>query len=129
MPPKGGLVLKDACTDMASYNTWTRYGQSKLANVLFTKQLACRYPFLKATAVHPSGIYTGLPAGFEQEHYLAMMLPPVGLPLLKTVQDGALTQLFAATSEWQLLCFRLKGGSRIQVCSEPKSWCRALGLE
>ena len=53
LPPKGGLALKDAHSDMASYNTWVRYGQSKLANILFTRELTRRYPTFKSFAIHP----------------------------------------------------------------------------
>ena len=98
MPPKGGLALKDAITDMASYSTWVRYGQSKLANILFTRELAKRYPDIKAMSLHPGGIDTGLSIGFQEAHpWLATLLSPVKY-LLKTPQEGALTQLFAATS-------------------------------
>ena len=53
LPPKGGLALKDSHSDMASYNTWVRYGQSKLANILFTRELTRRYPAFKSFAIHP----------------------------------------------------------------------------
>lgn len=98
MPPNGGLALKDATTDMNSYGTWVRYGHSKLANILFTRELAQRYPAIKSAALHPGGIDTGLSLGFQNSHpWLAILLRPVVL-FLKTPQQGALTQLFAATS-------------------------------
>ena len=98
LPPKGGLALKEATTDMSSYNTWVRYGHTKLANILFTRELARRYPAIKSAAVHPGGVDTGLPLGFQKSHpWVMFMLHPVVL-LLKTPQQGALTQLFAATS-------------------------------
>ena len=98
MPPKGGLVLKEATTDIASYNTWARYGQSKLANVLFTRGLARRYPAIRSIALHPGAVDTGLSLGFQASHpWLATLLRPVTV-FLKTPQQGALTQLFAATS-------------------------------
>ena len=98
MPPKGGLALKDATSDMSSYSTWVRYGQSKLANVLFTRELARRYPTIKSMSLHPGVINTGLHLGFQAAHpWLATMLSP-SLLFLKTPQQGALTQLFAATS-------------------------------
>lgn len=98
MPPRGGLVLKDATSDMASYSTWARYGQSKLANILFTRELARRYPAIKSTAVHPGPIDTGLKIGFQESHpWLAIPLHPI-IWFLKTPQEGSLTQLFAATS-------------------------------
>lgn len=40
--------------------TWARYGQSKLANVLFTRELASRYPSITSVAVHPGVIKTDL---------------------------------------------------------------------
>ena len=98
MPPRSGLALKDTTSDMASYNTWVRYGQSKLANVLFTRELARRYPAIKSVALHPGGIDTGLSLGFQASHpWLAVLLSPLRF-FLKTPQEGALTQLFAATS-------------------------------
>jgi len=45
--PKGGLVFDAMKTDMQSYSTWARYGQSKVANILFNKELAKRYPSIK----------------------------------------------------------------------------------
>ena len=98
MPPKGGLVLQDVKSDMASTNTWVRYGQAKLANILFTRELARRYPNIKSMALHPGGIDTGLSKPFQQAHpWLATLLGPVRI-FLTSVQTGALTQLFAATS-------------------------------
>lgn len=98
LAPKGGIVLKEATTDMASYSTWVRYGQSKLANVLFTRELARRYPEIKSIALHPGGINTGLALGFQESHpWLAVLMQPVAF-FLKTPEQGALTQLFAATS-------------------------------
>ena len=95
LPPRGGLVLKDARSNMASYSTWVRYGQSKLANVLFTRELARRYPAIKSVVLHPGGIDTGLSLGFQKEHpWFAGFARPVASLFLTTVQQGALTQLF-----------------------------------
>ncbi|KAK2071266.1 hypothetical protein P8C59_005703 [Phyllachora maydis] len=48
MAPRGGVKL-DAVTspDCHGMYTWRRYGQSKLANILFARQLALEYPQLK----------------------------------------------------------------------------------
>lgn len=45
--PKGGLIFDAMKTDMQSYTTFSRYGQSKLANILFNRELAKRYPSIK----------------------------------------------------------------------------------
>ena len=95
LAPRGGLALKDARSDMVSYNTWVRYGQSKLANILFTRELTRRYPAIKSVVLHPGGIETGLSLGFQNEHpWLAAFLRPITRLFLTTVQQGALTQLF-----------------------------------
>jgi NAD(P)-dependent dehydrogenase (short-subunit alcohol dehydrogenase family) len=39
---------------------WTRYGQSKLANVLFAIELGRRYPELTSVVVHPGVVKTAL---------------------------------------------------------------------
>ena len=95
LPPKGGLVLKDARSNMASYNTWVRYGQSKLANILFTRELSRRYPAIKSVVLHPGGIDTGLSLGFQEANpRFAAFARPIAALFLTTVQQGALTQLF-----------------------------------
>lgn len=39
---------------------WLRYGQSKLANLLYARAFAQRYPSITSVAVHPGVSYTGL---------------------------------------------------------------------
>ena len=46
--------------DSAITIQWVRYGQSKLANILFTRELTRRYPAIKSVVLHPGGIETGL---------------------------------------------------------------------
>ena len=96
--PKGGLVLSEAITNMQTYSTWTRYGQSKLANILFTRELARRYPGIKSMALHPGGVDTGLKSSLlETSPWLKYIVPGVRW-FLKSPEEGALTQLFTATS-------------------------------
>lgn len=100
MPPKGGLVLKEVCSPMASYSTWTRYGQSKLANILFTRDLAGRYPSIKSIAVHPGNVRTGLQDAFTQSHpWLTYPITFMKAITTISVKQGALNQLWAATSK------------------------------
>ncbi|KAH8807927.1 oxidoreductase [Xylogone sp. PMI_703] len=40
--------------------TWARYGQSKLANILHTRELAKHYPSLSVTSIHPSPTMTAI---------------------------------------------------------------------
>lgn len=58
-------TLKSAQTSLGpvpleSVAVWHRYGQSKLANLLYAKSLATRLPTVTTVAVHPGVIKTGL---------------------------------------------------------------------
>src|ERR1700712_795182 len=44
--------------DLTHGNAWTRYAQSKLANLLHAKALAKRYPTIISTSVHPGTVGT-----------------------------------------------------------------------
>jgi len=98
--PKGGLKLDECKTEMHADSTWARYGQSKLANILYTKALAARYPGIKCVSLHPGAVDTGLQRG-PAESYPFLKTPMWLLGKLLTVSaaHGALTQLFAATSK------------------------------
>jgi len=61
-PRNHGIVFSDLRTTQ-NYEfgaKWTRYGQSKLAILLYTAKLARRYPVLSTAIVHPGVIATDL---------------------------------------------------------------------
>ncbi|KIX93873.1 uncharacterized protein Z520_10498 [Fonsecaea multimorphosa CBS 102226] len=75
------------------------YSQSKLANVLHARELARRYPEIISVSIHPGRVETNLAnVVFDQNGFSGRFMKVfdhlVG-PL--TVQQGALTQLWAAT--------------------------------
>lgn len=94
-PPKGGIAFDDLSLERG-YAGWKAYGQSKLANLLFARELARRLPEGQvAHAVHPGVIATNLARnlpGFAQK-----VFPLLGPLFLKTVEQGAATQVWAAT--------------------------------
>jgi NAD(P)-dependent dehydrogenase (short-subunit alcohol dehydrogenase family) len=97
--PRGGLVLKDATTDMKRYSTWSRYGQSKLANIYYTRELARRYPSIKSVAIHPGSVGTGLISGPVASYpYVGWLLRRLHPIVTVSVQEGALNQLWATVS-------------------------------
>lgn len=97
--PKDGLVLKDATTEMRGYWTRTRYGHSKLANILYTRELARRYPLIKSVAVHPGIVGTNLVSGAIASYPYAGWLLRRLVPIVAvSVQEGALNQLWASVS-------------------------------
>ena len=60
--PSGGIVFKELKTtqDYSFAGRWVRYGQSKLANVVYAAELARRYPDITSVSVHPGVIWTNL---------------------------------------------------------------------
>ncbi len=86
-----------ADTSLPSSSVWSRYGQSKLANILFAKALATRYDKILSVAVHPGVVDTNLANTWLGN--FAWLNRLLGSLFLKTVQEGAKNQLWAATAE------------------------------
>lgn len=87
---------RDPAFARRKYVPFDAYGDSKLANVLFTKSLADIFPrSVEAFAVHPGVIPTQLSRNMG---VLGTIYRAVGRPFLKTVPQGAATSVFAATS-------------------------------
>lgn len=78
------------------YNIMKAYGQSKLANMLFTRELAQRLEgsTVTANAVHPGLVGTGL----GQYFWLARMLGKLFLRRAKSPEEGAETLIYLASS-------------------------------
>ncbi len=94
--PKGGIEC-DNLSGARGYRPSRAYGQSKLANLLFAKELARRFDGTARTAnaVHPGVIHTNLGRSMPKlaQGGLALVSPLV----LKSVGQGAATQCFVAT--------------------------------
>jgi NAD(P)-dependent dehydrogenase (short-subunit alcohol dehydrogenase family) len=90
-----GIRLDDLDAS-GGYSAWGAYGQSKLANILFTTQLSTKLkPAQTANAVHPGVIQTNLG---RHMNILARTLIPVVSPIfLKSIPQGAATQTLVAT--------------------------------
>lgn len=79
------------------YRSFTAYGQSKLANILFTYELARRLEGtgVTANALHPGVIASGF--GHTYPGPLSMLLK-VARPFLLTPAEGAATSVYLASS-------------------------------
>lgn len=76
----------------------TRYGYSKLASILFTQELAKRYPTITSVAVHPGLIVTGLWDSLRNTTFIVRwLMVTTGLLMGTSVETGARNQLWAAT--------------------------------
>lgn len=78
---------------------WVRYGYSKLANILFSRELAKHYPDITAVAIHPGVIATDLYLPNAQNSFIMNFGLKIAGSLRGTVATGALNQLWAATGK------------------------------
>ncbi|OCL07530.1 retinol dehydrogenase, partial [Glonium stellatum] len=100
LAPKGGIAFTDTTTSMANYSTWTRYGQSKAANILYAAEFARRHPNITATSCHPGAVNTELATTFKANHWLIGHIINLLTPVLaKDVEDGVKNQLWCATGK------------------------------
>lgn len=96
--PWRGIVFDSLRTEQRNllFGGWSRYGQSKLANILTARELARRYPQITSVAVHPGIVKTNLTTsvGF-MERVFVRMLSPLGL---LEPEEGCFNTLWAATA-------------------------------
>ena len=98
----GEIHLDDLNWERRPYNSWRAYGQSKLANVLFTTELQRRLTdagsAVRAMAVHPGYSATNLQS--RTGSGLMNVLGTVGNRIFAQSEDmGALPTLYAATQD------------------------------
>ncbi|TVP75028.1 MAG: SDR family oxidoreductase [Gemmatimonadales bacterium] len=93
--PEGGIDF-DNLDGSRGYDPWTFYGQSKLANLLYARELAERFQGTgrTANAVHPGVIRTNLTRHLKP--MLARIFGLLGPIALKSVPQGAATQCYVA---------------------------------
>jgi NAD(P)-dependent dehydrogenase (short-subunit alcohol dehydrogenase family) len=98
----GSIRLDDLNWDRGGYNRWRAYGQSKLANLLFTTELQRRLSEagsdVRAVAAHPGYAATNLQS--RTENFLQNAFMAVGNKVFAQSDEmGALPTLFAATQD------------------------------
>jgi NAD(P)-dependent dehydrogenase (short-subunit alcohol dehydrogenase family) len=93
-----GRIDFDDLQGARSYSGQRAYSQSKLANVLFTNELARRLQDTGVTAnsVHPGVVRTNF--GSEDQAGFFRIISPVVRPFLKTPTQGAWTPIYLASS-------------------------------
>jgi len=93
-----GRIDFDDLQGSRSYSGGRAYNQSKLANVLFTYELARRLRGTRVTAnaLHPGVVRTSF--GAEDPGRVQRLLVPFVRPLLKTPAQGAATSIHVAAS-------------------------------
>ena len=93
-----GRIDFDDLQGARSYSGQRAYSQSKLANILFTNELARRLQGTGVTAnsVHPGVVRTNF--GSEDQAGFFRIISPLVRPFLKTPTQGAWTPIYLASS-------------------------------
>ena len=93
-----GRIDFDDLQGARSYSGQRAYSQSKLANILFTNELARRLQGTGVTAnsVHPGVVRTNF--GSEDQAGFFRIISPLVRPFLKTPTQGARTPIYLASS-------------------------------
>ncbi len=78
------------------YFGWNAYTRSKLANVLFTRAFAQRYPHILCNALHPGGVRTNI-ATKDSSWLVSFVWKTLGLRMVSTEQ-GAQSSIYLASS-------------------------------
>ena len=81
-----------------SYSGARAYNQSKLANIMFARELARRLPGtgVTATVAHPGVVRTGF--GAEDPSSIQRFLVPFAKPFMKSPDQGAATSIYLASA-------------------------------
>lgn len=95
---KFGHIQFDDLQSTQKYRTFKVYGQSKLANILMTYELARRLKGTGVTvnAVHPGAVSTNL--GIDRSSGFGKSIVWLLKPFFQTAKEGAKTAIYLATS-------------------------------
>jgi NAD(P)-dependent dehydrogenase (short-subunit alcohol dehydrogenase family) len=118
----GKIDFEDLNWERKPYKAWRAYGQSKLANLLFTAELQRRLTAsgstVIATAAHPGYAATNLQ--FHSGHRTLDVLSILGNRLIaQDEHDGALPTLYAAVADVPAGSFAGPDG-RLEMRGKPK---------
>ena len=99
----GDVDFEDPHFETRDYDKWEAYGQSKTANILFTRELDRRLGAqgVRAIAVHPGMIMTELGRHLTPEDVQDLMSrgdPEGGRPTFKSIEQGAATSCWVAST-------------------------------
>ncbi len=98
----GRIVLDDLNWQRRRYHPWSAYGQSKLANLLFTLELERRLTAagsaVRALAAHPGYTATNLQS-HSANPFTSALMSVANRVVAQRDTDGALPTLFAATQD------------------------------
>lgn len=102
------------------FKTFKVYGRSKLANILFTRELSRRLEDddITVNCLHPGAVSTGL--GLQNNAFFGHILAAILRPFFKSPEQGAATSLYVATAKE----LETVSGKYFSNCKQarPKAW-------
>jgi NAD(P)-dependent dehydrogenase (short-subunit alcohol dehydrogenase family) len=98
---KNGFDFDDMfCDASRNYTLFSQYAQTKLANILFAKELAKRHPNVQSWAVHPGLVRTDVVRNMPWYLYYPNIIFAVAIAALqKQPKQGAYTSVWCAASD------------------------------
>ncbi len=96
-PFPGGIMFDSLKSpqDFGPGSQWARYGQSKLANVIYAAELARRYPSITFASIHPGAVNTDLIGRLkpEEKEFVYQSIKVIVEP-----HEGAYNPVWCATT-------------------------------
>lgn len=93
---KGTINFDSFRGEVKPYNGLEAYAQSKLANVLFTREMARRFPSIQCNCLHPGVVRTGI--GTKNTKWSMSLLWMIWKPFMCSPERGAKTSVYLASS-------------------------------
>lgn len=93
----GKMTYDDLAQPTGSYNGLRAYSRSKLANVLFTAELARRYPDMETYALHPGVVATGIGNTPDARWYERLLWRIMSALAFRKPNKGAQTSVYLAS--------------------------------
>ena len=121
-----GNISRDDLMCENSYGEWKAYGQSKLANILFSNELASKLEGTGVTvnSLHPGVVRTELGRHGSQT-IKKFIIDPIFSHFMKTAWEGAQTSIYLALDP----DLNEVTGKYFLNCKEDKPWAKARDKE
>lgn len=98
VPKPQGIRYETLRTNGHSLGPYERYGQSKLAMILWAKEAARRHPRITVVSVHPGVVNTNLMDNATGSPYWVRLLGKFAKKVVTSVEQGVKNQLWASVS-------------------------------
>ncbi|KAF2714087.1 NAD(P)-binding protein [Pleomassaria siparia CBS 279.74] len=98
-PQPAGIEFETLKTPADELGPFGRYSQSKLAAILWTKQMAKLYPQFTLASIHPGVVRTNLMNNATGSWCVVQVLGKIAGYVVASVEQGARNQLWASVSE------------------------------